>query len=319
MFSKKNKKLTIFSLILFIFAVFFLSAAVQAVEVNVQAPTIPAAVPFLWMQEEGKIPSGVDFNLNLSSDHQRGMSLISQNEIEFLITGSNVAANAYNRGIDIKMLNINTWAIDYLLTNDFKADSWEDLKGKSLALPLQGGPLDFLARYLMEKNNVNPEDINLVYRALPGAAQYFMAGNVDAVILPEPLVTTTLAKSEKAEISLDIQEEWKKVHGDDRIPFVGLFVNGKFAEERPQFVEIFSGLYSQGVNWANDNPEQAAELAAENFDMPVSILKQSMQRVNLNIYSDQESREITELYFSEILEMYPDMIGGSMIDEEFYY
>lgn len=319
MFGKNSKKLTIFSLILLISAVLFFPAAVQAVEVNVQAPTIPAAIPFLWMQEEGKIPAAFDFNLNLSSDHQRGMSLISQNEIEFLITGSNVAANAYNRGINIKMLNINTWAIDYLLTNDFKADNWEDLKGKSLALPLQGGPLDFLARYLMDKNNVNPEDVNLVYRALPGAAQYFMAGNVDAIILPEPLVTVTLAKSDQAVLSLDIQKEWAEIHGDARIPFVGLFVNGKFAEENPQFVEIFNGLYKQGVSWVNENPTQAAELAAENFDMPAPILKKSMQRVNLNIYSDQESREITELYFSEILEMYPEMLGGSMIDEEFYY
>ncbi len=319
MFCKKTKKLTVFSLILLILAAVFIPSAAQAVEVNVQAPTVPAAIPFLWMQDEGKIPSAVDFNLTLSSDHQRGMSLISQNEIGFLITGSNVAANAYNRGIDLKMLNINTWAIDYLLTNNFKADNWDDLKGKSLALPLQGGPLDFLARYLLAENNINPEEVNLVYRALPGAAQYFMAGNVDAIILPEPLVTVTLAKSDQAVLSLDIQKEWAEIHGDERIPFVGLFVNGKFAEDNPQFVEIFNGLYKQGVSWVNENPAEAADLAAANFDMPAPILKKSMQRVNLNIYSDQESKEITELYLSEILEMYPEMLGGSMIDEEFYY
>src|SRR6056297_2596550 len=130
MFSININKMIVFSLIILFAAAVFMPTAVQALEVNVQAPTIPAAIPFLWMQQEAKIPAAVDFNLNLSSDHQRGMSLIAQNEIEFLITGSNVAANAYNRGIDIKMLNINTWAIDYLLTNDFKADSWEDLKGK---------------------------------------------------------------------------------------------------------------------------------------------------------------------------------------------
>ncbi len=318
MFTKSVKKFLVITL-LFLITLIISASAVQAVDIDVQAPTIPAALPFLWMQEEGKVPQAVDLNLNLSSDHQRGMSLISQNEIQFLITGSNVAANAYNRGIDIKMLNVNTWAIDYLLTNGFKAESWEDLKGKSLAIPLQGGPLDFLARYLMEKNGVNPEEVKIVYRALPGAAQYFMAGNLDAIILPEPLVTVTMAKNKDAVLSMDIQKEWAGVNGDERIPFVGLFVNGEFSEEYPQFTEILNGLYKQGVEWVNENPEQAAALAAENFNMPAPILKKSMQRVNLNIYPEEQSRELVELYFSEILEIYPEMLGGSMIDEEFYY
>lgn len=318
MFAKSIKNFLVISLLLLI-TLTISTSAVQAVEIDVQAPTVPAALPFLWMQEEGKLPQAVDLNINLSSDHQRGMSLISQNEIQFLITGSNVAANAYNRGIDIKMLNVNTWAIDYLLTNGFKAESWEDLKGKSLAIPLQGGPLDFLARYLMEENGVNPKEVKIVYRALPGAAQYFMAGNLDAIILPEPLVTVTMAKAQNAVLSLDIQKEWAGVHGDERIPFVGLFVNGEFSEEYPQFTEILNGLYKQGVSWVNENPDQAAALAAENFNMPAPILKKSMQRVNLNIYPEEESRELVELYFSEILEIYPEMLGGSMIDEEFYY
>jgi len=318
MFAKSIKNFLVISLLLLI-TLTISASAVQAVEIDVQAPTVPAALPFLWMQEEGKLPQAVDLNINLSSDHQRGMSLISQNEIQFLITGSNVAANAYNRGIDIKMLNVNTWAIDYLLTNGFKAESWEDLKGKSLAIPLQGGPLDFLARYLMEENGVNPKEVKIVYRALPGAAQYFMAGNLDAIILPEPLVTVTMAKAQNAVLSLDIQKEWAGVHGDERIPFVGLFVNGEFSEEYPQFTEILNGLYKQGVSWVNENPDQAAALAAENFNMPAPILKKSMQRVNLNIYPEEESRELVELYFSEILEIYPEMLGGSMIDEEFYY
>jgi len=319
MFAKRTKILFVLSLLFMMTMIFSAPAAVEAVEVNVQAPTIPAALPFLWMQEEGKIPAAFDFDLNLSSDHQRGMSLIAQNDIQFLVTGSNVAANAYNRGIDIKMININTWAIDYLLTNGFEAENWSDLKGKSLALPLQGGPLDFLARYLMQKNKVNPEDVNLVYRALPGAAQYFMAGNVDSILLPEPLVTVTLARSDNAVLSMDIQNEWAEIHGDQRIPFVGLFANGEFADNYPQFTKIFKGLYSQGVDWVNQNPDQAAELAAENFNMPAPLLKKSMQRVNLNIYSDQESREVLELYFSEILDIYPEMLGGNMIDEEFYF
>jgi NitT/TauT family transport system substrate-binding protein len=314
----KRKKLLTLILIVSIMALAVLPAAAK--EVNVQAPTVPAALPFLWMQEEAELPAALDLNINLSSDHQRGMSLLAQNDIDFLITGTNVGANAYNRGVDLKMMNVNIWGIDYLLTNGFKAESWQDLKGKDLAIPLQGGPLDFLARYLAEKNGLDPEtDLNLVYRALPGAAQLFMAGELDAIILPEPLVTISLARGENTELSMDIQKEWEKIHGDQRIPFVALFANGNFAAENPQFTDIINGYYKQGVDWVNNNPDAAAELAAKHFEMPAPILKQSYSRVNLNIYSDQESRQLTELYFGEILKMYPDLLGGSLPDEEFYY
>jgi len=272
------------------------------------------------MQEEADLPAALELNINLSSDHQRGMSLLAQNDIDFLITGTNVGANAYNRGVNLKMLNVNIWGIDYLLTNGFKAESWQDLKGKDLAIPLQGGPLDFLARYLAEKNGLNPEeDLNLVYRALPGAAQLFMAGELDAIILPEPLVTVSLARGASAEMSMDIQKEWAKYNdGDQRIPFVGLFVSKEFAQNNPQKTRVLNGLYIKGLEWVNSNPEKAAELGAKNFNLPKPVLQKSFTRINLNYYSDRETKKLTENYFSQILEMYPELLGGKMPDENFY-
>lgn len=314
---KKNNLFTVIFLFIFLLAA---AVPVSALEVNVQAPTVPGALPFLWMQEKIELPAALEIKLNLSSDHQRGMSLLAQNDIDLLITGSNVGANAYNRGINLKMMNVNTWGIDYLLTNGFKTESWADLRGKNLALPLQGGPLDFLARYLAQKNGLDPEkDLNLIYRALPGGAQLFMAGELEAIILPEPLVTISLANREEAVLSMDLQEEWAKLNGDNRIPFVALFVNGEFSSKYPQFTDIINAYYAKGVEWINNNPEAAAELAAEHFEIPAPIFKKSLNRVNLNIYSEMESRKLTELYFGEMLKIYPELLGGSLPDEEFYY
>jgi len=317
MLLKKKSLLTLILILSFMLITAFPAAAL---EVNVQTPAVPGALPFLWMQEKIELPAALELNVKLSSDHQRGISLLAQNDIDFLITGTNVGANAYNRGVNLKMLNVNIWGIDYLLTNGFKAEKWNDLKDRDLAIPLQGGPLDFLARYLAEKNGLDPEkDLNLVYRALPGGAQLFMAEELDAVILPEPLVTVSLAKGENAVLSMDLQEEWAKIHGDNRIPFVALFVNGEFSEKNPQFTDIINAYYKQGVDWVNNNPEAAAELASKHFGMPAPVLKQSMNRVNLNIFPDAESRKLTELYFGEMLKMYPELLGGSLPDEEFYY
>lgn len=314
----KKKRLITLVLIVSIMILTVLPAVAK--EINIQSPTVPAALPFLWMEEKIDLPNALDLNIKLSSDHKRGISLLAKNDIDFLITGTNVGANAYNRGVDIKLINVNTWGIDYLLTNSFKAESWQDLKNKDLVLPLKGGPLDFLVRYLAEQNGLNPDrDLNLVYRSLPGAAQLFMAGKSDAIVLPEPLVTLTLNNSKNAVLSMDIQKEWAKIHNDPRIPFVALFASTNFVEEYPQFTKIINAYYKKGVDWVKQNPEAAAELAAKHFSLPAPILKESLNRVELNIYSKQQSRDLTEIYFLEIFKVYPELLGGSLTDEEFYY
>jgi NitT/TauT family transport system substrate-binding protein len=44
-----------------------------------------------------------------------------------------------------------------------------------------------------------------------------------------------------------------------------------------------------------------------------------LERVNLNYFSKTETKKLTQNYFKEIKDMYPEMIGGKLPDEEFYY
>ncbi|SRR6056297_3266696 len=291
-----------------------------AEKLTIQSPPIMAALPFLWMQDEGKLDGIVDLEVKISPDHKRALALIAKDEIDMMITGLNVGAKVYNKGIDLKLMNVNTWAVDYLLTYDFKAESWEDLKGKTLALPLKGGPLDFLARYLLIENDVNLDEIDFVYRPLPNAAKYFMAGKLDSIILPEPLVTVNMINNKKAHLSLDIQKEWGKLHEEDnRIPFVGLFVSGNYLKENREISKIINGMYLKGIEWVNENPEAAAKLASKYFAMPAKVLQTAFKRVDLNYYSEGDTEKLINEYFSEILNMYPEMLGGNMPDEGFYF
>ncbi len=321
MMKKLNITGTMTVLLLIILMSCVLTVPVLAVEkVKVQTPPIAAALPLLWMQETDQLDSIVDLDITVSPDHKRAIALIIENKIDMMVTGVNVGAKIYNKGVNINLMNVNTWAVDYLLTNDPALNSWDDLKGKTLSLPLRGGPLDFLARYFMKENGVNPEDVNIVYRPLPGSARYFITGKVDTIMLPEPLVTVTLAKSKKAELAFDVQEEWGKLHdGDQRIPFVGLFASSNFIDSNPRVAKAINGMYMKGIDWVNKHPEQAAKLGAKYFDIPPKVLQVSFKRVNLNYFTQSENEELINQYFTEIMEMYPSMLGGKMPDEEFYY
>jgi NitT/TauT family transport system substrate-binding protein len=303
--------------VLFLFLVSFPAGA--RVKLYIQSPPIVSAIPLFWMEEKGCLDEEIDFKVIVSSGHQAGLSLIDREEIQMLVTGVNVGARAYNAGIGINLLNVNVWGIDYLLTYGFKADNWKDLKGKTLCLPLKGGPLDFVVRYLIGKTEIGIEEINLIYKPLPQGAKYFQMGELDAIVLPEPLVTITLENTPQAKLSLDIQKEWAKYHQDDRrIPFVGLFASSTFLEQHPELTEEFRLLYLEGVRWANQNQKEAAELAGKYLKIPPDIFEEAFQRIHFECIASQESRDRVQGYLEEILKIYPELIYGRLPDEEFY-
>lgn len=288
-------------------------------KVTIQSPATVGALPLIWIKESGFLDDQVDLDILVSPDHQRGLALIAQNEIELLVTGVNVGAKAYNKGIDLRLVNVNIWGIDYLLTGGFEARTWSDLEGKTLSLPLQGGPLDFLARYFLLENGADESKVKIVYQASNNGARSFQLGSVDAIILPEPLVTITLKNYADAVLSFDLQAEWAKLHdGDDRIPFVGLFVRGDFATQNSDLIAALEEGYRQGLEWVKANPTEAAVLAGEYFGQPPAIVQESFGRINLNLYPENETKMLMERYFTEIMRFYPEMIGGQLPDADFY-
>lgn len=292
----------------------------EPVKVRIQGPPAAGMLPLIWLQESGLLAGQAELEITFSQDHQRGLALAAASDLDLLVTGVNVGAKAYNKGIDLKLLSTNTWGLDYLLTAGFQAENWRDLEGKSLCLPLQGGPLDFLARYFLLQHGADLGRVEFVYLPSNSGAKTFQLGRFDAIILPEPLATVTLRSFEQAVLSLDLQEEWGRLHGgDERIPFVGLFARGGFARENQELVRLIREYYQAGAAWMEAHPEEAASLAERHFGQPAEVFQESLKRTHVQVYPRAEERELIEVFFSAIMDLFPEMIGGTLPDDGFYY
>ena len=133
----RHKSVILIMILLLTLLTFASAGAEQVSKIRIQGPPTAGMLPLLWLDEQGSCQAGL---LWRSSFPQiiSGISLLASSDPDLLVTGVNVGAKAYTRGIDLHLLNVNIWGIDYLLTAGFQADSWRDLEGRSLCLPLQG-------------------------------------------------------------------------------------------------------------------------------------------------------------------------------------
>jgi NitT/TauT family transport system substrate-binding protein len=217
------------------------------------------------------------------------------------------------------LVNVAAWKLDYVVVRDGSASKWADLVGKRINIPLQGGPVDFLAMYLIEKEGLKPSQFTFVYAPPVQAIQLLQLSQIDAAILPEPQVTMALNANPNARIAIDIQKDWAKWHrGEDSVPYVGLFINKTWADANPALARQIAQAYNQGVKWMNDNPQAAAALGNRALGVPEQVLLQGADRARLAIYDFAKTKALVDEHLTEMWQFSSELVGDKVPDAGFY-
>lgn len=244
-------------------------------------------------------------------------------EIDIAALPTNVAANLYNKGSGYKLLAISTWGNLYLVSNGVEFSTWQDLKGKTINSIGLGATPDLVFRSLLIANGLDPEkDVTMDYSmAQVELASALSAGRVALAVLPEPLVTTTLTKNTSLKIIMNLEYEWKKLHGEQvAIPQGCLVIRDEFAQNHPEVVASFLKEYQESITWLNNNPEQAGTLIEKhNLGMPAAVAVQAIPRSNISYMAALDAKTQVEAYLNVLLGLAPQAVGGKLPDEGFYY
>ncbi|MBP6500899.1 MAG: PhnD/SsuA/transferrin family substrate-binding protein, partial [Thauera sp.] len=178
-------------------------------------------------------------------DQLRVMALDGRADV--LAMPTNVAANLYNRGAKLQLINVSTWGVLWLVSRDPALKSLADLRGKELAMPFRGDMPDIVLQLLAEQQGLDvKKDLQLRYVASPvDAMQLLVMRRVDHALLAEPAASMALRKTGSFPLSMiapelhrsvDLQQEWGRVFARAaRIPQAGIAVMGAL-RERPELV-----------------------------------------------------------------------------------
>lgn len=243
----------------------------------------------------------------------------------------NVAANLYNRGVPLKLLNVSTWGILWVVTRDANVHTLADLRGKEIAMPFRGDMPDLLFNLIAQREGIDvKKDIKLRYVASPiDAMQLLILRQVDNALLAEPAVSMALRKTHSFPISvvapqlyrgIDLQKEWGRAFKRDaRIPQAGIVVMGALRDNAALAARI-EQEYAKALQWCQANAKQCGEGVAKRVPMiSAEAAADAIASSPLDAVPAAKARPDVEFLFKLLLERSPGLVGGKLPDDGFYW
>ncbi len=176
-----------------------------------------------------------------------------------------------------------------------------DLQGKQLAAAR--GTTNFqMVDWFARQQNLDMSKVDVINTATPGLIGYALADRADAVQLWEPGYSTLIAKKPTLRtLDLDMQNQWRKFSGGDKIPYLGVAAHTEWVAKNKAIVPVLYRTYKQAAEWVAANPAAAAKLISPKADAAgLAVMEQLIRnnsRLGMNVQPAGELRkEIESVY-----------------------
>lgn len=286
----------------------------EKIEVTLLSPKAPVLIPSqLLSTYEHEL---LNVEVQTWDTVEQLMAAIQGDESSFIAAPLNIGVNAYNQGIPLQLLHVNTWGSMYLVSTQAN-DTFDAIQGNKIYVPGQGGPPDILTKYILEEKGLL-NHVELVYAAVPEVLQLLASGKAQYAVLPEPVVSGLRMQVEQITDVIDFDQYWLEAFGE-HLPQTGIFVREPWAKEHPQYIEAFQQLFSQAVQQVETDLVDVIPLAAEAFGLPEMVIQNALPRLQFGVEGASEAKDGIERYLKVLYDVNPAVIGGKKPDEAFYY
>ena len=250
---------------------------------------------------------------------------LTSGEIGLSVVPVQAAANLYNRGFPIRLANIMTNGLLYVISEETGIKAIPDLKGRSVAVPFRGDTPEIIFGQLLAHDGLDAEkDLQIIYSGSPiEAMQLLLAGKVEAALTAEPSTTAGILRGrmagKKVARVIDIQKAWGEMTGAVPVlPQAGLAITQGFLDANGNDVSGILVALQTATSEVNADPGKAAAAATEALGLPAPLLTASVPNCNLVARPAQEARPDIERMLTAMAG--PDMakIGGKLPDDRFY-
>ena len=290
---------------------------------GLKGPTAMGMVKLMEEDAAGTTANDYEFTLAGSADEIN--PLLIKGELDIAAVPTNVASVLYNKTEgQVEILALNTLGVLYVVENGNTIQSVENLRGKTIYSTGKGATPEYALNYILGENGLTAgTDVTVEYKSEHSElASLLAAGQADLAVLPQPFVTSVLAKNPDVRIALNLTEEWDKVTEDgSKLTMGALVVRKDFAESNPEAVRNFLKEYQASTQYVTDeaNLDDAAALIEQYGIISAAVAKQALPYCNIVCITGEEMRTAAEGFLSILAKANPQSVGGTLPVEDFYY
>lgn len=250
---------------------------------------------------------------------------LTSGDISLSVVPVQAAANLYNRGFPIKLANVMTNGLLYIISEAAEIKTMGDLKGRSIAVPFRGDTPEIIFGQLLDHQALDTKsDVAITYVGSPiEAMQLLLAGKVEAALTAEPATTAGIIKAKKADRAIaraiNIQTAWGEMTGAAPVlPQAGLAVTKDFLDQNGEMLADILQTLAAATGEVNADPQKAAASATEALGLPAPLLAASVPNCNLVARPASEARSDIERMLAAMAGSDLAKIGGKLPDDGFY-
>ena len=296
-----------------------------AAEINLYVLSGPTGIGAmnLWAASDAGETKNT-YHITMPGANDEVVAALSKGDADIAAVATNLAATLYNKTDGgVTVLAVNTLGVLSLLSNGQEVNAVSDLKGKTIYAPGQGANPEYILRYVLSGNGLDPDkDVTLRFVGEGSELLTVWQSDPEAVILaPQPVATSILMQNENAKTLFDMTEEWDKIAGSDSTLMMGcVIVRNEFLQANPGAVELFLQEYAASIEKAQFDVEGTAALCEQYGLIPKAALAQkAIPSCGLTFVTGAEMKTGLSGYLQVMLDANPKSVGGALPGDGFYY
>ena len=264
------------------------------------------------------------YHITMPGANDEVVAAISNGDADIAAVATNLAATLYNKTSGgVTVLAVNTLGVLSLLGNGQEIASIADLAGKTIYAPGQGANPEYILRYVLSGNGLDPDkDVTIQFVGEGSELLTVWQTDPEAVIMaPQPVATSILMQNENAVTLFNMTDEWDKVSGGDSTLMMGcVIVRNEFLQENPGAVALFLQEYAASIEKAQSDVEGTAALCEQYGLIPKAALaKAAIPSCGLTFVTGAEMKSALSGYLQVMFDADPKSVGGAMPGDDFYY
>lgn len=289
-------------------------------EISFVAPNgVPATAISKMIKEKIQIDDNYNIIYSIENTSDTLATAVMKGEADIAIVPSNLAVQAYNKGLGYKLVGTTGLGALYLVSTEGDI-ALNELSGKEVYNIGSGLTPDIVFKALLKESGIN--DVTLSY--VGGATELapaILGGKANYAVVPEPALTTILSKNPNIKVIASLNDLWKeKFNSESGFPQASIIVKESLIDEDKDFINNLIEEVSNSINWVNKNSKDAAAYSIENgSQVDEAIIEKSIPNSSIIFIEAKDNKSDYMDYYKVLERENSKSIGEKLPDEEFFY